>query len=37
VGIDGERGERRFDLDSDRDRDRHRDRFRKPGIEFRFR
>lgn len=37
VGIDGERGERRFDLDSDRDRDRHRDRFHKPEIEFRFR
>ena len=37
VGINGERGERRFDLDSDRDRARHRDRFHKPGIEFRFR
>ena len=35
VGIGGERGERRFELDGDRDRD--RDRFRPPGIEFRFR
>jgi len=37
VGIGGERGERRFDLDRDRDRDQHRDRFRQRGIEFRFR
>jgi hypothetical protein len=35
VGIGGEGGERRFELDGDRDRD--RDRFRQPGIEFRFR
>jgi hypothetical protein len=33
VGIDGERGARRFNLD----RDRSRDRFLEPRMEFRFR